>query len=348
VSEYNEADSLRSLIRLLQQVEGTRVTLIGDVMLDRYHHGYSNNLNSTAPVPVLRVTNSEESPGAAAHIARGLFSLGLRVDFYSSVGDDDEGDVIIETLSSEGIPTDGIIRVPDRKTLTKIRFYGSRENLLDQSQVLLQADRGPLEDLDPSISESLTNSAFSSLSSSQALVISDYDKGVISELGSHKLIESAKKLGIPCIVDPKLTGLSRSTGADIVIFGMRGLELQKRRLMTDSLDEAASHLIETYSWGALLVLGGVNGVTLHSSDGTKVFFPCRADAPRQQIGLNDAAATALAAALGNGLNFVDAAALSAAACECVLSAKASQEFVDSDTLQLWLEELSWKLRISDR
>ena len=64
MSEYNEADSLRSLIRLLQQVEGTRVTLIGDVMLDRYHHGYSNNLNSTAPVPVLRVTNSEESPGA--------------------------------------------------------------------------------------------------------------------------------------------------------------------------------------------------------------------------------------------------------------------------------------------
>ena len=126
--------------------------------------------------------------------------------------------------------------------------------MLDQSQVLLQADRGPLEDLDPSISESLTNSALSSLSSSQALVISDYDKGVISELGSHKLIESAKKLGIPCIVDPKLTGLSRSTGADIVIFGMRGLELQKRRLMTDSLDEAA-HLIETYSWGALLVLG---------------------------------------------------------------------------------------------
>ena len=210
------------------------MTLIGDVMLDRYHHGYSNNLNSTAPVPVLRVTNSEESPGAAAHIARGLFSLGLRVDFYSSVGDDDEGDVIIETLSSEGIQTDGIIRVPDRKTLTKIRFYGSRENLLDQSQVLLQADRGPLEDLDPSISESLTNSAFSSLSSSQALVISDYDNGVISELGSHNLIESAKNLGIPCIVDPKLTGLSRSTGADIVIFGMREFSILNKIENTDS------------------------------------------------------------------------------------------------------------------
>ena len=230
MSDYNEGDSLRSLIRLLQEVEGTRVTLIGDVMLDRYHHGYSNNLNSTAPVPVLRVTNSEESPGAAAHIARGLFSMGLNVDFYSSVGDDDEGDLIIETLSSEGILTDGIIRVEDRKTLTKIRFYGSRENLLDQSQVLLQADRGPLEDLDPRISEALTDSALGSLSSSQALVISDYDKGVISEQGSDMLISSAKKLGIPCIVDPKLTGLSRSSGADIVIFGIRGLAVSYTHL----------------------------------------------------------------------------------------------------------------------
>ena len=348
MSVYNEAESLQTLITLLGEVEGTRVTLIGDVMLDRYHHGYANNLNSTAPVPALRVIYSEESPGAAAHIARGLSSLGLSVDLHSSVGDDSEGKCIIKTLSEDGIDTSGIIEVEGRNTLTKIRFYGSRENLLDQEQILLQADRGPLDGLDPYISESLTKASLESLSESQALVISDYNKGVITEEGSKLLISAAKSLGIPSIVDPKLTGLSRSKGADIVIFGIRGLELQNKRLMTPSLDEAASQLIDTYDWGALLVLGGVNGVTLHSDDGSRVFFPCRADAPKQQIGLNDAAATALAAALGNGLDVIDAASLSAAACECILSAEASQEFVDSSTLQLWLEDLSWKLRISDR
>ena len=346
MSVYNEAESLQTLITLLEEVEGTRVTLIGDVMLDRYHHGYANNLNSTAPVPALRVIYSEESPGAAAHIARGLSSLGLSVDLHSSVGD--EGKCIIKTLSEDGIDTSGIIEVEGRNTLTKIRFYGSRENLLDQEQILLQADRGPLDELDPYISESLTKASLESLSESQALVISDYNKGVITEEGSELLISAAKSLGIPSIVDPKLTGLSRSKGADIVIFGIRGLELQNKRLMTPSLDEAASQLIDTYDWGALLVLGGVNGVTLHSDDGSRVFFPCRADAPKQQLGRNDAAATALAAALGNGLDVIDAASLSAAACECILSAEASQEFVDSSTLQLWLEDLSWKLRISDR
>ena len=145
-----------------------------------------------------------------------------------------------------------------------------------------------------------------------------------------------------------MTGLSRSQGADAVIFGMRGLELQRRSLMLESTSETASELISTYGWGAIVVLGGVEGTNLYLPDGGEMAIPCRANAPRQQIGLHDAAATALAAALGNGLDIMDATSLAAAACECVLTAESSQEFVDSDTLGIWLDELSWKLQISDR
>ena len=67
MSVYNEAESLQTLITLLGEVEGTRVTLIGDVMLDRYHHGYANNLNSTAPVPTLRVIYSRISRSGNTH-----------------------------------------------------------------------------------------------------------------------------------------------------------------------------------------------------------------------------------------------------------------------------------------
>ena len=85
---------LKDLRKLLDKIESSKVTLIGDIMLDRYHHGYSNRLISTAPVPVLKILRSEESPGAAAHIARGLSSLGLDVSVFSCVGDDREGDFI--------------------------------------------------------------------------------------------------------------------------------------------------------------------------------------------------------------------------------------------------------------
>jgi bifunctional ADP-heptose synthase (sugar kinase/adenylyltransferase) len=112
--------------------------------------------------------------------------------------------------------------------------------------------------------------------------------------------------------------------------------------------DAAKSLIEEYGWAAMLVLGGIHGVTLYQAGMEPMHIPCAAPAPVQQIGLHDAAATALATALGNGLSITDAAALAAAACECVLAAEASHEFVNRTTLGLWLDELAWQLRISDR
>jgi D-beta-D-heptose 7-phosphate kinase/D-beta-D-heptose 1-phosphate adenosyltransferase len=344
----NRVDCLKRLRLLLDDIDGSKVTLIGDTMLDRYHHGFANNLNSTAPVPVMKVIRTEESPGASAHIALGLNSLGMDVRFHCCIGDDSEGSNISKMLSDEGISTEQIEIVRSMKTLTKIRFYGSRESLLEKSQILLQVDRGPLNPPSPEISEALATSALESLKNSCALVISDYDKGVIDETGSHLLIREAHKIGIPVIVDPKLTGLEKSRNATVVLFEIRGLELLRRRSMLTDSRETAAHLIDSYGWDSLVVLGGVNGLTLYQSDGSVVFFPCMSPAPEQQIGLHDAAATALAAALGHGYSMTDATTLAAAACECVLTAESSHEFVDKDTLGLWLDELSWQMQISER
>ena len=342
------AATLKRLRALLDDIGSSKVTLIGDVMLDRFHHGYANNLDSTAPVPVLKILRSEETPGAAAHIAMGLNSLGLQISLYCCVGDDREGRVIIGKLSEHGIDPSGIAIVPERSTLTKIRFYGSRESLLDKSQILLQADRGPRERLPNSVFESLTEQAMSSLGDSCAIVLSDYDKGVLNAAGARALIDAASEAGLPVIMDPKLTGLDRSRGADVVLFEKRGLDLLSRRQMASDPADAAKSLIEEHDWGAMLVLGGIHGVTLYQAGLEPMHIPCAAPAPVQQIGLHDAAATALAAALGNGLSITDAASLAAAACECVLSAEASHEFVNRTTLGLWLDELAWQLRISDR
>ena len=348
VKGEERAATLSRLRGLLDDMGSSKITLIGDVMLDRFHHGYANNLDSTAPVPVLKILRSEETPGAAAHIAMGLNSLGLHVDLHCCVGDDREGRVIIEKLSEKGIETSGIEIVPERSTLTKIRFYGSRESLLDKSQILLQADRGPRNPLPETVCESLTEQAMSSLRNSCAIVLSDYDKGVFDTTGSNSLIKAAKKAGLPVIMDPKLTGLDRSRGADVVLFEKRGLDLLSRRQMATNPADAAKSLIEEHGWGSMLVLGGIHGVTLYQAGQEPLHIPCAALVPVQQIGLHDAAATALAAALGNDLSMTDAAALAAAACECVLSAEASHEFVDRTTLGLWLDELAWQLQISDR
>tara|TARA_B100000900_G_scaffold413480_1_gene437581 strand:- start:2160 stop:3212 length:1053 start_codon:yes stop_codon:yes gene_type:complete len=339
---------LKDLRKLLDKTESSKVTLIGDIMLDRYHHGYSNRLISTAPVPVLKILRSEESPGAAAHIARGLRSLGIDVSVYSCVGDDREGDFIKNQFISDGISTDGIETIEGRQTLTKIRFFGSRQSLLEKSQILLQADREALDELNPEVSNRLVEETLKSIPDSCALVISDYDKGVLTDKGAERLINCAKKNSIPSIVDPKLTGLERSRGATVALFEIRGLDLLRRRLMLESAEEAASSLVKTYNWDSMIVLGGIDGVTLYESDGNIEFIPCSATSPSQQIGLHDAAATALAVALGNQFSMSSAVVLAAAACECVLSAESSHEFVNRNTLGLWLDELIWQLQISDR
>jgi D-beta-D-heptose 7-phosphate kinase/D-beta-D-heptose 1-phosphate adenosyltransferase len=346
-SEILRQESLTRLISLLESIDGAKVTLIGDTMLDRYHHGFANNLNSTAPVPVLKILDSEESPGASAHIAIGLTSFGMEVSFHTAVGDDIESGSIISTLKTMGVGSENIIQVKGRSTLTKIRFFGSRESLLDRSQILLQADRGPNEPLDNSVSDSLIESARSNISDSCALVISDYDKGVVSNHGAQTLIETANEKGIPVIVDPKLTGLEKSRGATVVIFEKRGMSLLSRRIGLDDND-AAKRLLEEYSWEGILVLGGIHGIHLHQKEHDSIFMPCMAPTPDQQIGMHDAAATSLAAALGSGLDLYDASLLASAACDCVLSASTGRDYIDRATLGLWLDELSWQMRISDR
>ena len=344
----DRASVLARLSDMLDSMGESKVTLIGDVMLDRFHHGYANNLDSTAPVPVLKIMRTEETPGAAAHIAMGLRSLGMQVSLHCCVGDDREGRTIETKLSEHGISTNGIHTVPDRNTLTKIRFYGSRESLLEESQILLQADRGPRDLLSDEFRQTIAQGAMSEIIDSSAVVLSDYDKGVLDTETSLMIISAAKQAGLPVIADPKLTGLDRSAGADVALFENRGLNLLARRQGAADQTKAADDLITQYGWQALLVLRGTEGVTLYQADESPFHIPCMSPSAVQQIGLHDAAATALAAALGNGLTMIDAATLAAAACDCILAAEASREFVDKETLRLWIDELSWQLRISDR
>ena len=202
--------------------------------------------------------------------------------------------------------------------------------------------------MDIEVSNRLVEMTLKSIPDSCALVISDYDKGVLTDVGAQKLIQCAKTHSIPSIVDPKLTGLERSRGATVVLFEIRGLDLLRRRLMLETAEETASSLIKKYNWESMIVLGGIDGVTLYEADGSIEFIPCSAPSPSQQIGLHDAAATALAAALGNKFPMSSAVVLAAAACECVLSAQASHDFINRRTLGLWLDELLWQLQISDR
>ncbi len=343
-----EVDRLKRLRVLVDNLPSANITLVGDVILDRYIHGWANRLNAVAPVPVVKVTHTDESAGAAAHVAMGLSSLGLVPSIFAVIGSDDAGRTVDALLRESGVDTSGLKLAAGRHTVVKTRVYGARESLVDRSQLLLQVDDEPQDEMPESATNQVTKAALASLPNAGALVLSDYNKGAISDESAALLIEAAKSHGIPVICDPKLTGLNRTNGATTVLFEMRGLALTRHRLGHETDEETAQHLIASYSWESLTVLGGRHGLWLYRATGETEHVPCTLDDARQMIGLHDAAAAALAAALSQGADLSDAARLAHVACECILKAEKGQEVLDRRALSASLDERAWAMQISDR
>tara|TARA_B110001452_G_C15240483_1_gene429493 strand:+ start:5242 stop:6294 length:1053 start_codon:yes stop_codon:yes gene_type:complete len=344
--EYETHDRIVNLQSRIKNMSGD-IVLVGDIMLDQYIHGYANNLNSRAPVPVLKETHRHEDVGAAAHVARGLENIGLDAILFGVVGDDLPGESIIQSLVEEEVECDGIAIIEGRTTTVKTRLIAGREYLISNQQLVLRWD---IEDDSPIDSEAhsiIMDQAVARIANADVLIISDYGQGVVTDEGAARLINAAKVAEVPVICDPKLTGLHRTAGADWVIFQTRGLDLMAKRMACNDSSEAAKLLIKENDWSNLMVLQGENGVTVYTSDEQVISAPCTLAEPRGVIGIIDAAGVAVAAGVNLGLNVKDIAHLANAACECIMGS--TQKFtLTSDDLANRLGQVAWSLQISQR
>jgi len=348
--EWVTHDNLQKLRRAVEGLEAKKVVLVGDVMLDRYVHGYANNLDPTAAVPVLKETYRQQGAGAAAHVARGLLSFGLQPELFAVVGDDDAGRDLLGLLDDEGVSTEGIVVIGGRKTTVKTRLIAARESLINQKQLLMRWDSEESAALPEDTSSAIIDKACAALTNAAVLVISDYGKGVLSDSGAHRLVAAATEAGIPVISDPKLTGLHRIRGAQVAIMKARGLNLMRRRIGLDVASEAANTILSENDIGSLLVAGGEDGTTLYKSDGTSLHIPCSAANPRQQIGLLDAVNVAMTTALAAGLSPEQGCLLANSACEVILSGDSTsmETVLSARALATRLDEVAWSMHISQR
>jgi rfaE bifunctional protein kinase chain/domain len=186
----------QQLDSIFSKFGGTKVLVIGDVMLDSYWWGKVERISPEAPVPVVNVTKREYRLGGAANVALNLKKLGALPIICSVVGRDIEGDVFINLLGEEGISADGIIYSENRPTTVKTRVIGNKNQLL----------RIDAEDCDPlPVEESykLTERIKSLLEDAAVVLFEDYDKGAISEELIQEITELARQKNIPVVVDPK-------------------------------------------------------------------------------------------------------------------------------------------------
>jgi D-beta-D-heptose 7-phosphate kinase/D-beta-D-heptose 1-phosphate adenosyltransferase len=181
-----------------------RIIVLGDVMLDRYWSGLAARISPEAPVPVVKVKNSEERIGGAGNVALNIAKLGGKVTLLAVVGDDAEGVALRQLLEAEGVVCDFVV-TKSARSICKLRIMAQHQQLirLDFEDAPLDFDR-----------DELVRRLQAHLPKNDVIVFSDYDKGTLA--GVANCIVLAKQAGLKVLVDPKGSDYRRYAGADII------------------------------------------------------------------------------------------------------------------------------------
>jgi len=191
------------LARLFESIAPARVLVVGDLMLDRYIWGEAGRISPEGPIPVLRVTSEETRPGGAGNVASALAALGASVTLCGVIGDDEAGRTLSEQIQRVGATCDGLLVCRDRPTTLKTRYFGYVQSAHRGIQHILRVDRESTDPIPREVASKLLDHAERIMPGQQAVVLSDYEKGLLTEDVLQRLIALARDLGVPVVTDPK-------------------------------------------------------------------------------------------------------------------------------------------------
>ena len=204
--------------KVVKAFSGKRIMIIGDAMLDAYLTGKVNRISPEAPVPVLEVKQKLYKPGGAANVALNVKALGAEPYLFSITGVDAAGEQLRSILKKEAVKTEHIINIKQRVTTVKTR-------VLSQSHQLLRFDEEQTEELKSTDQQKLLQHILAGIDKIKphAIIIEDYDKGMLSKTIIEAIITSANKYHIPIAVDPKFKNFWHYTNVTLFKPNLREL-----------------------------------------------------------------------------------------------------------------------------
>lgn len=275
-----------NLTAVLKRMAQARVTVVGDVMLDRYWYGGVERISPEAPVPVVAVNRSEERPGGAANVARNIAGLGAHCDLVALCGDDPAADSL-QSLLTDCHVGQRLIRDPLINTTVKLRVI-SRNQQLIRIDFETQAT--------PDGCRSLVAAYKAVLPDTAAVVVSDYGKGGLGHV--REIVSAGRKAGLPVIVDPKGDDYSPYQGATLITPNRKEFEQVAGRFQDEAeLERKARALMAQLSLDALLVTRSEEGMTLFEKDGSRTHVGARAHEVYDVTGAGDTVIAMIGAAL---------------------------------------------------
>ncbi len=197
------------IANLLNRFKSKKVLVLGDIMLDSYLVGNVNRISPEAPVPVVQLNSKQRRLGGAANVAKNLKSLGCQVYLSSVIGNDMEGQKIKDLANSYGMDTHSLILSDATQTTVKTRIIGNNQQLIRVDSELNQE----LNDADSNILLQRIQESFKS--GIDAIILEDYNKGVLTNEIISKVIKLAKKNNVFVSVDPKIDNFFVYKGVDL-------------------------------------------------------------------------------------------------------------------------------------
>jgi D-beta-D-heptose 7-phosphate kinase/D-beta-D-heptose 1-phosphate adenosyltransferase len=299
----------------IKLVPAQTILCIGDLMLDDFVYGDISRISPEAPVPVIAVRREERVIGGAGNVARNIAGLGATCMFIGVVGDDDAGRALADVFGkSNGIDPHLIVDA-SRMTTRKVRFVS-----LQHSTHLLRADWEHAKPVDANIESALIERVGALMPKAQAIVLSDYAKGVLTPRVIRAAIEQAGKLGRPVIVDPKGSDFTVYRGATVITPNRKELAEATRHTVVTTADiaAAAATLADMVGSAAVLVTLSDEGMLLHEAGAQPVHVPAYPVKVRDVSGAGDTVAAVLATLLAMKSGFEPAVRAANAAASVVV------------------------------
>lgn len=246
---------------IISSLEGARVVVLGDVMLDRFVYGQVDRISPEAPIPVLLQTRQTRMLGGAANVARNIVSMGGHAVLIGVVGSDTEGREVSGPLATDAGIDGRLVEQADHPTTVKTRFVCDNQQILRlDAEQHLRPDRDLMARIEAVLADALDGAG--------ALVLSDYGKGLLSREMVSIAIDRARSARIPVIVDPKTPDLSHYSGATVVTPNAKETQLATGIDARSDAggDQAARAIVDASGISAALVTRGAAGMTLFAPD----------------------------------------------------------------------------------
>jgi len=253
----NIADSVPRLKRLIPRLRGKRIGVLGDLMLDRYLWGTASRLSPEAAVPIVDFAEQSECLGGAGNVAANIAALGAHVEAFGVIGSDEPGRALQKCLRAAGIADKGVLADSKRVTTVKTR-------IIARHQQVVRVDRERREPLRPETQEKLLHLLFAALKSLDALVLSDYDKGLITDDFADRVLSAAHQLKVPVFVKPKTSRFYAYRGARAIVCNAKEAGFYVTRSLADekSVEEAGRALLAHFGSGAVVITRGEKGMSV--------------------------------------------------------------------------------------